>query len=181
MPDNRSRAAKAPLFPFALIAFAAFVLCACVQSEKPLLAGSTPLLGTQFRLTLYEEFAAGKTRSGKTSVFRWNGTHYALVSGDSSGVEYFVLQPFDSDDLLIEANHNNHVYLLGRKLAEGTYRILPIDQDDVDAATRERTCVRRNPVICTIETRAQLDTFARAAAAKRRGHFILGLISAAAR
>ena len=117
----------------------------------------------------------------KTSVFRWNGTHYALVSGDSSGVEYFVLQPFDSDDLLIEANHNNHVYLLGRKLAKGTYRIVPIDQDDVDAATRERTCVRRNPVICTIETRAQLDIFARAAAAKRRGHFILGLISAAAR
>ena len=61
MPDNRSRAAKAPLFPFALIAFAAFVLSACVQSEKPLLAGSKPLLGTQFRLTLYRGFRRRKS------------------------------------------------------------------------------------------------------------------------
>ena len=177
MPDSRSRTAKAAL-PVALIVFAAFVLSACVQSEKPLLAGSKPLLGMRFQLTLYQDFAEGKARSVKTSVFHWSGNHYALVSGDSSGVQYFVIQPFDGGNLLIEANENDHVYLLARKLAKGTYRILPIVQDDVDEATRIRTCVTRNEIICTIQTRQQLDTFVRAAAGKTGGYITVGLISA---
>jgi hypothetical protein len=182
MPDNRSRTAKASLVPVGLILFAAFVLSGCVQSKKPLLTGSKPLLGMQFQLNLYQDFIEGKALSATTSVFRWNDTHYSLVSGDSSGVEYFVIQPFDSDDLLIEATYeNDNVYLLGRKLAKGTYRILPIDQNDVDEATRVRTCVTRNPVICMIQTRRQLDTFVRAAAAKKGGYIMVGVISAAAR
>jgi len=181
MPDNQSRTAMAPLVPVALILFAAFVLSACVQSETPLLAGSKPLLGAQFQLNLYQDITEGKALSVETSVFRWNDTHYSLVSGDSSGVEYFVIQPFDGSNFLIEANENDHVYLLARKLAKGTYRILPIVQDDVDAATRNRTCVTRNPIICMIETRQQLDTFVRAAAAKTGGYIMVGVISAAAR
>ena len=180
MSDDRSRAAKAPLLPVALILFAAFVLSACVQSDRPLLAGSKPLLGMQFQINLYQDFTKGKAPSVKTAVFRWNGTHYALVSGNSSGVQYFVVQPFDGN-LLIEANENNHVYLLGRKLAKGAYRIVPIDQNDVDEATRDRTCVTRNPVICTINTRRQLDTFVRAAAAKTGGDIIVWVISATAK
>ena len=181
MPDNRSRTAKAPPVPVALILFAAFVLSACVQSETPLLAGSKPLLGTQFQLNLYQDFTEGKALSVKTSVFRWNDNHYALVSGDSSGVQYFVVERLDDGNLLIEANENDHAYLLGRKLAKGTYGILPIDQNNVDEATRNRTCVTRNPVICTIKTRQQLDTFVRAAAAKTGGNIMVGVISGTAR
>ena len=182
MPGNRSRTAKASLAPAALILFAAFVLSACVQSKKPLLAGSKPLLGVQFHLNLYQDFIEGKALSVRTSVFRWNDTHYSLVSGDSSGVEYFVIQLFGSRDLLIEATYeNDNVYLLARKQAKGTYRILPIDQNDVDEATRIRTCVTRNPIICMIQTRQQLDTFVRAAAAKTGGYIMVGVISAATR
>jgi hypothetical protein len=178
MPDNRSRTAKAPLVPVAPILFAAFVLSACVQSETPLVVRSKPLLGMQFQLNLYQDFTEGKALSVKTSVFRWNDNHYSLVSGDSSGVQYFVVQPIDDGNLLIEANENDNVYLLGRKLAKGTYRIVPIDQNDVDEATRNRTCVTRNPVICKIATRQQLDTFVRAAAAKTGGQIMVGVISA---
>ena len=181
MPDNRARTAKAALVSVALILFAAFVLSACVQSETPLVVGSKPLLGMQFQLNLYQDFTGGKALSVKTSVFRWNDTHYSLVSGDSSGVKYFVIQPLDGGNFLIEANENDHVYLLGRKLAKGTYRIVPIEQNDVDEATRNRTCVTRNPVICTIATRQQLDTFVRAAAAKTGGDIMVGVISAVAR
>ncbi len=177
MPDNRSRTAKAPPVPVALILFVAFVLSACVQSETPLLAGSKPLLGTQFQLNLYQDFTKGKARPVKTSVFRWNDHHYALVSGDSSGVEYFVVQRLDDGNLLIEANEHDHVYLLGRKLAKGTYGIVPIDQNDVDEAMRNRICVTRNPVICMIRTRRQLDVFVRAAAAKTDGNITVGVIS----
>ena len=181
MPDNRSRTAKALPVPVALILFAAFLLSACVQSETPLLAGSKPLLGTQFQLNLYQDFTERKARSVKTSVFRWNDNHYALVSGDSSGVQYFVVQRLDDGNLLIEANRNDHVYLLGRKLAKGTYGIVPIDQNDVDEATRKRACVTRNAVICTIETRQQLNTFVRAAAAKTGGYVMIGVISGTAK
>jgi len=181
MADNRSRTAKAPLVPVALILFTAFVLSACVQSKTPLLVGSKPLLGVQFQLNLYQDFTEGKALSVKTSVFRWNDTHYSLVSGDSSGVKDVVIQPFD-DNFLIEAIYeNDNAYLLGRKLAKGTYRILPIEQDDVDEATRSRTCATRNSVICVVQTRQQLDTFVRAAAARTAGYIMVGVISAAAR
>jgi len=182
MPDNRSRTAKASLVPAATVLFAAFALSACVQSKKPLLAGSKPLLGAQFQLNLYQDFIEGRALSVKTSVFRWNDTRYSLVSGDSTGEKYFVVYPFGSNDLLIEATYeNDNVYLLARKLANGTYRILPIDQNDVDEATRIRTCVTRNPIICIVETRRQLDTFVRAAADKRDGYITVGVISAAPR
>ena len=181
MPDNRSRATKAAVVSVALILFAAFALCACVQSEAPLLVGSKPLFGMQFRLNLYQDFTKGKALSVTTSVFRWNGHHYSLVSGDSSGVRYFVVQRLDGGNLLIEANENDHVYLLGRKLRKGTYGIVPVDQNDVDEATRNRTCVTRNPVICKIKTRRELDIFVRAAAAKTAGYAMVGVISAAAR
>jgi hypothetical protein len=178
MPSNRSRTAKAPLIAVVLILFAAIGLSACVQSNTPLLAGSKPLLGGQFQLNLYQDFTEGKALSVTTSVFRWNDTHYSLVSGDSSGVNHFVIQSFDGSNFLIG---NGHVYLLARKLAKGTYRIRPIDQNDVDEATRNRTCVTRNPVICTIQTRQQLDTFVRAAAAKTGGYIMVGVIFATAR
>ena len=114
MSDNRARAAKASTLAVALILLAAFVLSACVQSERPLLTGSKPLLGTQLQMTLYQDFAKGKARSVKTAVFRWSGTQYVLISGDSSGVQYFVVQPFEGN-LLIEANENDHVYFLCRR------------------------------------------------------------------
>jgi hypothetical protein len=182
MPNNRSRIANALLVAFALILFAAFALSACVQSNTPLLAGSKPLLGGQFQLNLYQDFTEGKALSVKSSVFRWNDNHYSLVSGDSSGVNRFAIQPFDGSNFLIEASYeNDNVYLLARKLAKGTYRILPIDQNDVDEATRIRTCVTRNSIICMVQTRQQLDTFVSAAAAKTGGYITVGVISAAAR
>jgi hypothetical protein len=181
MADNRSRATKAAVVSVALILFASFVLSACVESETPLLAGSKPLFGMQFQLNLYQDFTEGKALSVNTSVFRWNDHHYSLVSGDSLGVQYFVVQRLDGGNLLIEANENDHVYLLGRRLSKGTYGIVPVDQDDVDEATRNRTCVTRNPVICKIKTRRELDIFVRAAAAKTAGYAMVGVISAKAR
>ena len=180
MTANRSRTAKAPLAPVALILFVALLLSACVQSKTPLLVGSKPLLGAQFQLSLYDDFIGEKALTVKTSVFYWKNAHYSLASGDSSGVEYFVIQPFEGNNFLIEANEKDNVYLLARKLAKGTYSILPVDQNDVDEATRSRTCVTRNPVICVVQTRQQLDTFARGAANKTAGYMV-GVISTTAR
>ena len=180
MPDNGMRTGKAPLVPVALILFAGLMLSACVQSKTPLLVRSKPLLGAQFQLNLYQDFIDGKALSVTRSVFRWNKTHYSLVGGDSSGVEYFVIQPFEDNSFLIEANESDKVYLLARRVANGTYRIRPIAQNDVDETTRNRTCVTRNQIICVVQTRAQLDTFVHAAADKPAGD-IVGLISTTAK
>ena len=45
-----------------------------------------------------------------------------MVSGDFSGVQvFFVVQPIDGGNLLIEVYENDHVYLLGPKLGKRTY------------------------------------------------------------
>ena len=55
-----------------------------------------------------------------------------------------------------------------RKLAEGVYQVIAIDEDDADAATRAAECKHPGGAACRIETREQLFTFARATAAKRK-------------
>jgi hypothetical protein len=179
MPDHQSRTAKAALLPVALILLAAFMLAACVQAKTSLLAGTNPMFGDQFQLNLFEDFNDGKAVSAKTSVFRWSATRYALAGGDPpSGVKFFAAEPLDADTLLIEASNGEvYAYLLGRKLAEGTYRILPVDEKYLDKATQTQTCVAQNSETCTVATRPQLDTFVRASTAKTIAYTMVAVIS----
>jgi hypothetical protein len=111
-----------PLLRFATVLSAAVLLSACVQSKTPLLTATKPLLGDQFQLNRYEDFTDGKADSVKLSVFRWNGTRYAFVSG-ASDVKSFVAEPLDADTFLLEAGDDKvYAYLLARKLAEGDLR-----------------------------------------------------------
>ena len=68
---------------------------------------------------------------------------------------------------------------MGRELADGTYRIIPIDQNDVDESTRNTLCVTKDIMDCTIATRAQLDAFVDAAAEKEVNYAELAVISVA--
>jgi hypothetical protein len=178
MPDHLSRRGKAALVSAALI-LSAFLLAACVQSKTPLLSGTKPMLGEQFQLNLFEDFSDGMAATVKTAVFRWSATHYVLVSGEPpSGVKSFVAEPLDADTFLIEASDDKvYAYLLGRKLAEGTYRILPVDEKYLDKTTQTRTCTTLNSETCTVATRKQLDTFVRASAAKTIAYTMLVVIS----
>jgi hypothetical protein len=180
MPDHRSPTAKAALVPVAVILLAAFMLAACVQSKTPLLVGTKPMLGEQFQLNLFEDFTDGKAVSAKTAVYRWSGTRYGIVGGDPpSDVKFFTAEPLDADTLLIEASNGVvFAYLLGRKLAEGTYRILPVDEKYLDKATQTQTCVTQNSETCTVATRPQLDTFVRASLGKTIAYTMVAVISA---
>jgi hypothetical protein len=177
------RAAPARLAPTALprgvlVLLAACLLGACVQSKTPLLTGTKPILGEEFQLNLFEDFTEGKALSAKISVFRWNGTRYAYVSGNSSDVKSLVAEPLDADTFLIEASDDKvYAYLLGRKLTEGTYRISPVDEKSLDKATQTRTCVAQNSETCTVATRPQLDTFVRASIGKTIAYTMVVVIS----
>jgi hypothetical protein len=179
MPDHRSRSAKAALAAVALLLLAGFMLAACVQSKTPLLTGTKPVLGEQFQLNLFEDFTDGKAISVKTALFRWSATRYTLAGGDPpSGVKSFVVEPLDADTFLIEASDEKvYVYLLGRKLAEGTYRVLPVDEKYLDKTTQTQTCVTQDSETCTVATRQQLDTFVRASIGKTIAYTMLVVIS----
>ncbi len=170
---HRLRSAAASFFPV----IAAVLLSACVQSKTPLLTATKPLLGDQFQLNRYEDFTDGKADSVKLSVFRWNGTRYAFVSG-SSDVKSFVAEPLDADTFLLEASDDKvYAYLLARKLAEGTYRILPVDEKYLDAATQKKNCVTQDRETCVVATRQQLDTFVKASIGKTIAYTMLAVVS----
>jgi hypothetical protein len=170
---HRLRSAVASLFPV----IAAVVLSACVQSKTPLLTATKPLLGDQFQLNRYEDFTDGKADSVKLSVFRWNGTRYAYVSG-ASDVKSFVAEPLDADTFLLEAGDDKvYAYLLARKLAEGTYRILPVDEKYLDAAAQKQNCATQDRETCVVETRQQLDTFVKASIGKTIAYTMLAVVS----
>jgi hypothetical protein len=57
-------------------------------------------------------------------------------------------------------------YAIARKLADGTYLVVAIDENDADETTRTKFCGKDAGTACRIETRDQLLAFARATAAK---------------
>jgi hypothetical protein len=184
MFDHQSPTAKAAmdsiaLGPIALVLLAGLLLTACVQSETPLLSGTKPVLGDQFQLNLFDDFTDGKADTVRTAVFRWNASRYVLTSGDLLDIKYLVAQPLDDNNSLIQiGNDKEYVYLLSRKLAEGTYRILPVNEKDLDAAAQKRTCATVKGDICTIATRQQLDALVHASLGKTIPYTMTAVISA---
>jgi hypothetical protein len=182
--DVRATAAHLPahwitLARSVLILLAAGMLGACVQSKAPMLTGTKPVLGQDFQLNLFEDFTDDKAVSTKISVFHWDGSRYAYVSGDSSDVKSFVAEPLDADTFLIEvSNASVYAYLLGRRLTEGTFRISPVDEKYLDQATQARICMEQDSHTCTVATRAQLDTFVRASVGKTIAYTMVAVISA---
>jgi hypothetical protein len=179
MPDHRTQRAASLAAPLALCLLAA-VLSACVGSHAQLLTGSN-LLGEQFQLNQYVEFVEGKAVKSQTAVFRWGGARYELVSGDASNVKFFRAETLKPDIFLVEGTDDkDYVYFLAYKLAEATYRVLPVNEKNVSTATQKRLCVKQDRDNCTIETRAQLDPFVRASIGKSGPFTMVAVISAVA-
>jgi len=57
-------------------------------------------------------------------------------------------------------------YGLARRLADGTYLLAPINEEDADPPTREKFCTKTQDATCRIATPEQLFVFARASADK---------------
>ncbi len=57
-------------------------------------------------------------------------------------------------------------YGIARKLADGTYLLFAVDEDDADEATRAKFCDKGAGTACRVATREAVLAFARASAAK---------------
>ena len=160
------------------IVAAAFVLGACVQSQTLLLKGAN-VLGDDFELHLYQEFVAGKAVAPKSGVYHWNGDRYERVSGNvAEGIKFVRIESLGHDDLLVEGTDDkDYAYFLAHKLAEATYRFVPVEEKNLGATEQKRLCVKQDRDTCTIATRAALDTLVRASLRKASSYTMVAVVA----
>ena len=162
---------KSFLVRAAFVALYGLVLTGCIDSSGPILTDAQPILGPRLNLQLYS-LRDGHAHDPERASFTWDGKLYIRSGGGMKDVSSFTVHPFEAGDTIIQASQLRHPqiaeYALMRKLAEGVYQVIAIDEDDADAATRAAECKHPGGAACRIETREQLFTFARATAAKRK-------------
>jgi hypothetical protein len=128
-------------------------------------------LGPRLNLQLYS-LREGHAHDPERASFAWNGKLYVRSGGGMKDVSDFTVHPFEAGDTIVQSSQLRHPqiaeYALLRKLAEGVYQVIAIDEDDADEPTRAAQCKHPGGAACRIETREQLFTFARATAAKRK-------------
>ncbi len=156
----------------AIIIAAGLQLAACIDSTGPILSDSRPLLGEKtVKLQLYT-LRDGVVREPTTASFRWNGALYDRTGGGVPEISAFSVHEFEAGDLIVQTVPTNRPriteYGLLRKLAEGVYQLIPIDEADADEPTRADLCRKVDNSPCHIETRDQLFAFARATAVRQK-------------
>jgi hypothetical protein len=155
----------------AFAALCGLSLSGCIDSSSPILTEAQPELGPRLNLQLYG-LRDGHAVDPERARFAWDGKRYLRSGGGMKDIANFTLHPFEGGDFIVQsvsARHPEHTeYGLMRKLAEGVYQVVAIDEDDADEATRSAQCKHPGGAACRIETREQLFTFARATAAKKK-------------
>ena len=137
-------------------------LTGCVESTTPIITNAKPLLGQQFNVHLYDEFAEGRPSNFHAAAYRWAGGEYVRANGLGTDAKRFVAEPLAAKDFVIQSTDENgkrFVFWIGRKLHDGAYLIFPLDMTDADDATRKRVCGSGED-ICRISTREQLVAMA---------------------
>ena len=148
----------------------ALMLAGCVDSAAPLLTGAQPTFGPTVRIHGYS-LSEGRANGPEVENFRWDGTQYRVVGRPAFDVAAFTVVPFAGDDLIIQSRSSRPQvkgieYALARKLADGAYSLVAIDEADADEETRTKFCTKRAGSPCRLETSEAVLAFARAAAAK---------------
>lgn len=175
-----SRSRTNMLGHLALGALAALSLSACVDSAAPILSDAQPLLGERLALQVFS-LRKGVAHDPEQTRYVWNGKYYAHAGGGMADVAGFSLHAFEGADSIVQTvpgpRDHGVEYALLRKLTDGVYLVVPIDEDDADAATRDKYCGHADKTSCRIADREQLFTFARATAAqpKDKGALVIRL------
>jgi len=146
----------------------AFALAGCVRSNEPILGDAKAILGERLQIHVFAANPDG-LRDASTSSFVWDGKRYAL-RGRSREINDFTVHAYEGRDLIVQSKtargERGYAYGLARKIAEGVYLVVPIDENDADEPARQRFCVMTGSASCRIETPEQLFVFARATAAR---------------
>ncbi len=151
-----------------LLALSIFTLLAnCIESTQPLLSDALPLLGDRLRFQLYA-LRDGAAHDPIVATFVWRDGRYALTSGGGEGFGDITIHLFEGPDLIVQSIRPGlpTEYAIARKLADGTYLVVAIDETDADESLRNRLCGKESGASCRVATRDAIIAFARATAAK---------------
>lgn len=146
-------------------------LSACVDSSAPLLPGAKPLFGDELRLQFYS-LRKGFVDEPEQATYKWDGTKYRRDSGGMTDIDAFSLHHLARHNLIVQSEAAKRPgifeYAVARRLTDGVYQVVGIDENDAGTAIRERYCKRAGDSHCRIETREQLYAFARGTAQRRK-------------
>jgi len=149
-------------------ALAALALTGCISSSAPILSDAKPVLGERGVIHAFR-LQQGAAHDPAVVSFQWSGSRY-LVRGKSIGFSDFTAHPYEGRDLIVQGTTQRLPrrveYGLARRLADGVYLLVPIDEDDADEPMREKFCTKTQDASCRIATPEQLFVFARASADK---------------
>lgn len=158
----------------------ALALSGCIQSPVSLITDAKPLVGEVFEAHFYQNFVEGKAESVHKAVYHWKDGRYMRVGGPANGVQSFVATPLDGADFVIEGrgeSDGNYAYWMARKIVDGVYLIVPINEDDADEITRTKSCSQSALTgFCVVKGREELMTFAKAVASKPMHNPTLGVL-----
>ena len=147
-------------------------LSGCVDSSGPLLPDAQPVFGKQLRLQFYL-LRKGIADEPEQATYKWDGGAYQRTGGGMTDVGSFSIHPLARDLFVVQSaavkRSGMFEYAIARKLTDGVYQVIGIDEADAGRLTRARYCKRSSDSSCRIETRNQLYAFARATAERKRG------------
>jgi hypothetical protein len=154
-----------------LAALCALSVSGCIDSAKPLLSDSKALFGPQLHLQFFS-LRKGFAHDPEQARYVWNGTHYVHADGGMSDIGAFSVHPFEGGDYILQSMPGKSgqptEYAVLHTLTGGVYQVIPVDEDDADAATRAAHCRHVDKSYCRIATRDELLAFARATAARHK-------------
>jgi hypothetical protein len=149
-------------------ALAALALTGCISSTAPILSDAKPVLGERGLIHVFT-LSQGAAHDPGTVSFQWSGSRY-LVRGKPIGFSDFTAYPYEGRDWIVQGTTQRAPqrieYGLARRLADGTYLLVAINEDDADGPSREKFCTKTQDASCRIATPEQLFVFARASADK---------------
>ncbi len=172
------RARRAPHLLSLGLALASFALVTgCISSNGPILTDGQPLLGKEPRLRFYA-LRDGTVREPSAETFRWQDGRYVPVGGSAKDIGPFTLHAFEGTDLIVQSIRAGKPveYGIARKLADGVYLLVAVDESDADQATQNKFCDKAATVACRVATREAVLAFARASVAKPHGGGGLALL-----
>src|SRR6187200_2836585 len=150
----------------------ALLLSGCVDSSGPLLSDARPVLGEQLRLQFYS-LRKGVADEPEQATYKWDRGAYQRTDGGMTDIGSFSVHPLARDLFVVQSASAKRPgmfeYAIARRLVDGVYQVIAVDEADAGQVTRARFCKRASDSSCRIEKRNQLYAFARATAERRRG------------
>jgi len=143
----------------------AALLAGCIDSAQPLLTDGQPLLGERLHLQFFA-LRNGAAHEPEQATFVWRDGRYVRMAGTDMGA--FTLHAFEGDDLIVQSMRpgKSVEYAIARRLAEGTYLVVAVDETFADEAIRKNYCTTSPSIDCRVSTRDAVLAFALATAAK---------------